>query len=83
MQQRTETHTTAKSSFTSYGMGFQTPPVIENTIYWEKEKIIFSKFLIGEQTDGQKVDAVSVSRLMVSARDTNGVKLFNSAEFLR
>ena len=48
----------------------------------EKQKgYLLSKFLIGEQT-GQKADAASVARSMLSARDPNGDRLFTSAEFL-
>lgn len=52
------------------------------TRFTEKQKnYLMSKFIIGEQT-GQKVNAASVARSMISARDTNGDRLFNSAEFL-
>ena len=39
------------------------------------------KFRIG-QTTGQKADAASVSKSMMTARDSNGQRLFTSAEFL-
>ena len=39
------------------------------------------KFITGEQT-GKKVNAASVARSMIKARDTNGERLFTSAEFL-
>ena len=45
---------------------------------WTK---LLTNFLIGAQT-GQKVNAASVACSMVSARDTNGDRLFTSAEFL-
>ena len=52
------------------------------TRFSEKQKnYLLTNFLIGEQT-GQKVNAASVACSMVSARDTNGDRLFTSAEFL-
>ena len=48
----------------------------------DKQKdYLMSKFLIGEQT-GQKVNAASVARSMISARDTNGDRMFTRSEFL-
>lgn len=81
MQQCSETQTTP--SLPSLPMGWALKPSQSSrTRFTEKQKdYLLSKFLIGVQT-GQKVDATSVSRSMVSARDANGVKLFNSTEFL-
>ena len=70
-----------KSALTSYGMGSQTKPVVENMIYW-KTKTIFST---SSQLDSKLVKRSTlpwVSPSMVSARDANVVKLFNSAELL-
>lgn len=47
----------------------------------KQKNYLMSKLLIGEQT-GQNVDAASVARSMISARDTNGECLFTSIEFL-
>ena len=53
-----------------------------NVRFTDKQKdYLTAKFQIGEQT-GQKVDATSVSRLMRSAKDSNGERLFDSSEFL-
>ena len=50
--------------------------------FTDKQKnYLLSKFLIGEQT-GQKLNASSVARSMMSARDENGDRLFISNEFL-
>lgn len=40
-----------------------------------------SKYHIGETT-GQKVDAVSVAKSMMTARDSNGNRMFSSSELL-
>ena len=50
--------------------------------FTEKQKdYLSSKFFFGEST-GQKVDAASVSKSMMTARDSNGSRLFTSSEFL-
>ena len=50
--------------------------------FTDKQKnYLLSKFLIGEQT-GQKLNSSSVARLMMSARDENGDRLFTNSEFL-
>ena len=47
----------------------------------QKSREITSKFRFG-QTTGQKADPASVSKSMMTARDSNGQRLFTSAEFL-
>ena len=55
---------------------------VKRTRFTEKQRdYLSSKFLIG-QTTGQKADAASVSKSMMTARDNNGQRLFTSAEFL-
>ena len=50
--------------------------------FTEKQKdYLTSKFRIGETT-GQKADALSVAKSMMTARDSNGNRLFTSSEFL-
>ena len=52
------------------------------TRFTEKRKdYLTSKFRIGETT-GQKADAPSVAKSMMTARDSNGNRLFTSSEFL-
>ena len=46
-----------KSALTSYGMGSQTKPVVENMIYWKTDYLL-NKFPTGQQT-GEKVDSAS------------------------
>ena len=53
-----------------------------STRYSTKQKeYLIAKFQIGEQT-GQKVDPTSVSRVMRTAKDSNGERLFDGTEFL-
>lgn len=47
----------------------------------KQKEYLIAKFQIGEQT-GQKVDPTSVSRVMRTAKDSNGERLFDSTEFL-
>ena len=55
---------------------------VKRTRFTEKQRdYLSSKFRIG-QTTGQKADAASVSKSMMTARDNNGQRLFTSAEFL-
>ena len=55
---------------------------VKRTRFTEKQRdYLSSKFCIG-QTTGQKADAASVSKSMMTARDSNGQRLFTSAEFL-
>ncbi|KAK3742847.1 hypothetical protein QZH41_004529 [Actinostola sp. cb2023] len=50
--------------------------------FTEKQKsYLFSKFCIGETT-GKKADATSTAKAMMTARDTDGQRLFSSSEFL-
>ena len=55
---------------------------VRRTRFTEKQKdYLTSKFRIGETT-GQKADAASVAKSMMTARDSNGNRLFTSSEFL-
>ena len=55
---------------------------VRRTRFTEKQKdYLTSKFRIGETT-GQKADTASVARSMMTARDSNGNRLFTSSEFL-
>ena len=55
---------------------------VRRTRFTEKQKdYLTSKFRIGETT-GQKADALSVAKSMMTARDSNGNRLFTSSEFL-
>ena len=55
---------------------------VRRTRFTEKQKdYLTSKFLIGEAT-GQKADAASVAKAMMTARDSNGNRLFTISEFL-
>ena len=47
----------------------------------KQKEYLIAKFQIGEQT-GQKADPTSVSRVMRTAKDSNGERLFDSTEFL-
>lgn len=47
----------------------------------KQKEYLIAKFQIGEQT-GQKIDPTSVSRVMRTAKDSNGERLFDSTEFL-
>ena len=54
---------------------------VRRTRFTEKQKdYLTSKFRIGETT-GQKGDALSVAKSMMTARDSNGNRLFTSSEF--
>ena len=46
-----------------------------------QKQYLMSKFSIGEST-GNKANAVSVAKSMITARDSNGQRLFSSDEFL-
>ena len=81
MQLSAETQTAANQLSLAMGWALKNSQS-SRTRFSEKQKnYLLSKFLIGEQT-GQKVNAASVACSMVSARDTNGDRLFTSAEFL-
>ena len=81
MQLSAETQTAANQLSLAMGWALKNSQS-SRTRFSEKQKnYLLSKFLIGEQT-GRKVNAASVARSMVSARDTNGERLFTSAEFL-
>ena len=56
---------------------------VRRTTFTEKQKdYLTSKFRIGETT-GQKADAASVAKSMMTAKsDSNGNRLFTSSEFL-
>ena len=55
---------------------------VKRTRFTEKQRdYLSSKFRIGEST-GKKADAASVSKSMMTARDSNGNRLFSSSEFL-
>ena len=55
---------------------------VRRTRFTEKQKdYLTSKFRIGETT-GQKADALSVAKSMMTARDSNGNRFFASSEFL-
>ena len=55
---------------------------VRRTRFTEKQKdYLTSKFRIGETT-GQKADAASVAKSMMTARDSNGNRIFTSSEFL-
>ena len=55
---------------------------VRRTRFTDKQKdYLTSKFRIGETT-GQKADAASVAKSMMTARDNNGNRLFTSSEFL-
>ena len=55
---------------------------VKRTRCTEKQRdYLSSKFRIG-QTTGQKVDAASVAKSMMTGRDSNGQRLFIRAEFL-
>ena len=55
---------------------------VKRTRCTEKQRdCLSSKFRIG-QTTGQKADAASVSKSMMTGRDSNGQRLFTRAEFL-
>ena len=55
---------------------------VRRTRFTEKQKdYLTSKFRIGETT-GQKADTASVAKSMMTARDSNGNRLFTSSEFL-
>ena len=55
---------------------------VRRTRFTEKQKdYLTSKFRIGETT-GQKADAASVAKSMMTARDNNGNRFFTSSEFL-
>lgn len=47
----------------------------------KQKEYLIAKFQIGEQT-GQKADPTSVCRVMRTAKDSNGDRLFDSTEFL-
>lgn len=47
----------------------------------KQKNYLFSRFSIGEVT-GQKADAASVAKAMMTARDVHGERLFTSSEFL-
>ena len=48
----------------------------------KQKNYLFTRFSIEEIT-GQKADAASVAKAMMTAKDVNGVRLFTSSEFLR
>ena len=55
---------------------------VRRTRFTEEQKdYLTSKFRIGETT-GQKADAVSIAKSMMTARDSSGNRLFTSSEFL-
>lgn len=55
---------------------------VKRTRFTQKQRdYLSSKFRIGEST-GQKADAASVSKSMITAGDSNGNRLFSSSEFL-
>ena len=55
---------------------------VRRTRFTEKQKdYLTSKFRIGETT-GQKADAASIAKSMMTARDSSGNRLFTSSEFL-
>ena len=76
-----EKQTVASQPLLPMGWALKTSQA-SRTQFSEKQKdYLMEKFITGEQT-GQKVNAASVARSMIKARDTNGERLFTSAEFL-
>ena len=47
----------------------------------KQKNYLFTRFSIGKVT-GQKADAATVAKAMITARDVNGERLFTSFEFL-
>ena len=81
LQQNTESQTTANQPSLPMGWALKASKASKTRFNEKQKNYLLSKFLIGEQT-GQKVNAASVARSMISARDTNGDRLFNRSEFL-
>ena len=81
LQQNTESQTTANQPSLPMGWALKASKATKTRFNEKQKNYLLSKFLIGEQT-GQKVNAASVARSMISARDTNGDRLFNRSEFL-
>lgn len=81
MQQCSESGTAENAPLLPMGWALKASQVSRARFNEKQKNYLLSKFLIGEQT-GQKVNACTVARSMISARDTNGDRLFTSAEFL-
>ena len=74
---------TTSSSETTLSMGWALKSNTTTRVRFnEKQKqYLRDKFSIGEST-GNKANPVAVAKSMISARDSNGQRLFSSAEFL-
>ena len=82
LQQCAESRRAPKSVTASYmGWALKTSQASRARFIDKQKNYLQSKFLIGEQT-GKKLNASSVARSMMSARDENGDRLFTSNEFL-
>ena len=81
MQQCSESGTAENAPLLPMGWALKASHASRARFNEKQKNYLLSKFLIGEQT-GQKVNACTVARSMISARDTNGDRLFTSAELL-
>ena len=76
-----EKQTVASQPLLPMGWALKTSQASRTRFSEKQKEYLMKKFITGEQT-GQKVNAASVARSMIKARDTNGERLFTSAEFL-
>ena len=81
LQQCAESRTAPNQSLLPMGWALKTSQASRARFTDKQKNYLLSKFLIGEQT-GQKLNASSVARSMMGARDENGDRLFTSNEFL-
>ena len=81
LQQFAESHRAPNRSLLPMGWALKSSQASRARFTDKQKNYLLSKFLIGEQT-GQKLNASSVARSMMNARDENGDRLFTSNEFL-
>lgn len=81
LQQSTGNLTTANQPLLPMGWALKASQASRARFNDKQKDYLLSKFLIGEQT-GQKINAASVARTMISARDTSGNRMFTRSEFL-
>ena len=81
LQQSTGNLTTANQPSIPMGWALKASQALRARFNEKLKDYLLNKFLIGEQT-GQKMNAASVARSMISARDTSGNWMFTRSEFL-
>ena len=81
LQQSTGNLTTANQPSIPMGWALKASQALRAQFNEKQKDYLLNKFLIGMQT-GQKINAASVARSMISARDTSGNRMFTRSEFL-